>query len=61
MRRVWIADIMDGYPFTHKRAKVVRVDDLRIPIHIALGAYESASTEELDDLITDLQAERARR
>lgn len=44
-----------------ERAKVLKVEDLRVPIHICLGAYEAASKEELDELIQDLEAERARR
>lgn len=55
LRRVWNAAELAG------STKVVLADQLRIPIHICFGAYEAASTEELDDLITDLQAERARR
>lgn len=42
-------------------AKVLRVQDLRVPIHIALGRFEAASQEELEDLITDLNHELNRR
>lgn len=42
-------------------AKVVLTHDLRIPIHIALGRYEAATKDELEELITDLGHELARR
>lgn len=42
-------------------AQVLRVEDLRLPIHITLGALESASLEEINDLIADLTHERERR
>jgi hypothetical protein len=42
-------------------AKVLLVQDLRLPIHICLGHYEAAAQEELDELITDLTHERERR
>lgn len=42
-------------------AKVIKVDDLRIPIHIALGRLEAASESELDELLADLTHERNRR
>lgn len=41
--------------------KVLRLQDLRLPIHIALGRHEAATEEELNDLITDLTAELTRR
>lgn len=50
----------EGYT-DDKLTKVVRVDDLRVPIHIALGRFEAASQEELEDLITDLNHELNRR
>jgi hypothetical protein len=40
--------------------KVLRVEDLRVPIHIASGHFEAATLEELDDLITDLDHEARR-
>lgn len=45
-------------PYT---AKAVLVDDLRLPIHVALGRYEAAHEAELRELITDLQHELDRR
>jgi hypothetical protein len=42
-------------------AKAVLVDDLRLPIHVALGRYEAASDQELHELIADLTHERDRR
>lgn len=47
-----------GSPYT---TKVLLVEDLRLPIHLALGRYEAATPEELDELITDLTHERDRR
>lgn len=44
-----------------KQAKVIRVDDLRIPIHFCLGRYEAATQEEINDLICDLTHELERR
>jgi hypothetical protein len=59
MRRVYLV------PWSHKdhleTAKVIRVDDLRIPIHFCLGLNEAATQEELRDLITDLTHELDRR
>lgn len=62
MRRVHNAliDAPDA-GFYPNSAKVILVDDLRVPIHIALGHYESATNEELNDLIVDLTHERDRR
>lgn len=42
-------------------AKALLLQDLRVPIHIALGRFEAASQEELEDLITDLNHELNRR
>lgn len=42
-------------------AKAVMVDDLRIPIHIALGRLEAATDQEINDLVADLTHERDRR
>ena len=44
-----------------ERAKVVRLDDLRVPIHIALGRFEAATQEELNELSSDIAHELARR
>lgn len=41
--------------------KALLVEDLRLPIHIAIGRYEAATQEELDELISDLTHERNRR
>lgn len=41
-------------------AKVIRVDHLRLPIHVCLGQYEACSQEELHDLVTDLTYELSR-
>lgn len=56
MRRLYNARLDTG-----EVAKVLRLQDLRQPIHIALGAYESATEEELHDHIADLNAELQRR
>lgn len=45
-------------PYT---TKALLLEDLRLPIHIALGRYEAATQEELDELITDLTVEHQRR
>ena len=40
--------------------KVIRLDDLRLPIHFCLGQYEAATPEELNELIADLDHEARR-
>jgi hypothetical protein len=42
-------------------AKVVKLEDLRVPIHVALGRLEAASDQELNDLIIDCTHELTRR
>jgi hypothetical protein len=58
-RRVFDALVDEGA--TYSETRVVRVRDLHLPIHICLGQYEAATSEEINDLITDLSHELSRR
>lgn len=51
----------DSDPDNLKMTKVLRLQDLRLPVHITLGHYEAATQEELSELIVDLNHELARR
>lgn len=55
---VWMDGAVKRPPET---TKVIRVDDLRVPIPLAVGRYEGLTDEQLAETIEDLEHERTRR
>ena len=62
MRRVFEAKIYshDGSRWLSQECRAVRYDDIAVPLPVVFGQYEALTNEQLDELISDLEAERKR-
>ena len=53
MRRIYKARIVPDTAPDSLTTKVIKVEDLGVPVHIALEGFRAATGEEIDALIAD--------